>query len=63
MTTLPVAALRTRLVLQAPVDTPDDTGAFTRSWTDVSTLWARVVTASAEQHFTADSIEAVISLA
>lgn len=57
----PIGALRTRLLLQTPVDAPDDTGAFTRSWVAVSTLWGRVVSQSAEQRFTANSIEADIS--
>lgn len=61
MTAVALAALRTRLVAQAPVDTPDDTGAFTRSWTTVATLWARVVPTDARQTFTADAIEVAIS--
>lgn len=56
-----VSALRTRLVAQAPVDTPDDTGAFTRSWTSVATLWAEVVPLAATQQFVAESIEVEIS--
>ena len=56
-----VGALRTRLVVQAPVDTPDDTGAFTRTWTNVATLWAHMVPVSARQQFPADAIEVAIS--
>lgn len=61
MSAVDVAALRTRLVAQAPVDMPDDTGAFARSWTTVATLWARVVPTDAKQTFTADAIEVAIS--
>ena len=56
-----VGALRTRLVVQAPVDTPDDTGAFTRTWTNVATLWANVVPVTAKQQYPADAIEVAIS--
>lgn len=56
-----VGGLRTRLVLQGPVDTPDDTGAFSRSWTAVATLWANVVPVVARQQFPADAIEVAIS--
>ena len=59
--TSPIGGLRMRLLLQAPVDTPDDTGAFARSWTNVATLWGNVVPVSADQHFTADAIEVAIS--
>lgn len=56
-----VGALRSRLVVQAAVDTPDDTGAFTRSWTNVATLWANIVPLAAKQQFLADAIEVAIS--
>lgn len=57
----PIAVLRTRLLLQVPVDAPDDTGAFTRSWAAIATVWGQVASQSAEQRFTANAIEADIS--
>jgi SPP1 family predicted phage head-tail adaptor len=35
--------LRTRLVLQQPVETPDDQGGVTRVWSSYGNAWARIV--------------------
>lgn len=40
-------ALSRRLTLQAPVDTSDGAGGSTRSFADVTTLWAKVEPVSA----------------
>lgn len=37
-----IAALRTRLVLESPIETPDAAGGVLRSWTTAATLWGRV---------------------
>lgn len=39
--------LKTRLVLQQPVETPDDQGGTVRTWTTFATVWAQVVPVSA----------------
>jgi SPP1 family predicted phage head-tail adaptor len=36
----PIAAMRHRLAIEAPVDTPDGAGGATRSWTTVALIWA-----------------------
>lgn len=40
-------ALNQRLVLEAPVETPDGAGGVARSYTDVATVWAAVTPMSA----------------
>ena len=56
-----IGILRTRLLLQKPLDTPDDTGAFARSWINVTAVWAQVIPVAGEERFTADAIEVAIS--
>ena len=56
-----IGALRTRLALEAPVDTPDDSGAFARGWTFVAALWGKVVPVAGQETFVADAIEVAIS--
>ena len=34
--------LNRRLVLEAPVETPDDAGGVTRAYSDVATIWAEI---------------------
>ena len=56
-----IGAMRTRLSLDAPVDTPDDNGGFLRSWTTIAQLWGRVVPQRADRALTADMIETAIT--
>lgn len=53
--------LRTRLVLQAPMETPDDQGGFTRDYQDVSVLWARLESMRAQGGVEADGQGATIT--
>jgi SPP1 family predicted phage head-tail adaptor len=53
-------ALNRRLVLEAPVETPDSAGGVTRSFSAVATLWAAVETASARGDVSAASLGAAI---
>lgn len=46
--------LRTRLALQAPVETPDGQGGVVRSFTTVATVWAEVTPLAARESVTAD---------
>jgi SPP1 family predicted phage head-tail adaptor len=47
--------LRTRLVLQQPVETPDDQGGVTRVWSSYGNAWAKVVPLSAQPGVEADT--------
>jgi SPP1 family predicted phage head-tail adaptor len=42
-----IGALRHRLMLQAPLDTPDNAGGFRRAWSDTAPVWAAVEAGSA----------------
>lgn len=45
--------LRTRLVIEAPVETPDGSGGVARSFSDVAAVWAEVVPLSARERMQA----------
>ena len=47
--------LKTRLVIQQPIDTPDDQGGVVRSWTTFATVWAQVTPLGARRDVEADS--------
>lgn len=47
--------LRTRLVLQQPVETPDDQGGVVRDWSAFATVWAQVTPLAARRGIEADS--------
>lgn len=63
--------LKHRLVLQQEEPVFDDAGGFTRSWTDVATLWAEIVpitggdsrsnTISGKEIFVAGQVQAQVS--
>lgn len=48
-------ALRTRLVLEAPVETPDGAGGVARSFAATANLWAQVTPISARERVLADA--------
>jgi SPP1 family predicted phage head-tail adaptor len=54
-------ALRERLVLEQPVETPDGAGGVTRSYASVTTLWAALIPVSARDQVAADSLGASIT--
>ena len=54
-------ALRERLVLEQPVETPDGAGGVTRSYASVTTLWAALIPVSARDQVVADSLGASIT--
>lgn len=37
-----IGGLRRRVVLEQPLDTPDDIGGAVRTWTPVATIWAQI---------------------
>jgi SPP1 family predicted phage head-tail adaptor len=42
----PIGALRRRLIIEEPVETPDGAGGFRRTWRDLAPVWAEVRAAS-----------------
>jgi SPP1 family predicted phage head-tail adaptor len=56
-----IGELSRRLVLEAPVETPDGAGGVTRSYAAVTTLWAQVLPVSARSEFAADSLGARVT--
>lgn len=50
---MPIAALRRRLQLEAPVETPDDSGGFSRVWQVVADVWVSIETLDAAERFVA----------
>jgi len=47
--------LRTRLVLQQPIETPDDQGGVTRAWSSYGNAWAKVTPLTARLGVEADA--------
>ncbi|MCX7900044.1 MAG: phage head closure protein [Methylocystis sp.] len=52
-----IGALRHRVTLEAPSDTPDGVGGFTRSYAAVTPLWARIEPVAAQENFLAQRQE------
>jgi SPP1 family predicted phage head-tail adaptor len=47
--------LKTRLVVQQPVETPDDQGGVVRTWSTFATVWAQVTPRAARRDIAADA--------
>ena len=47
--------LRHRITLQTQTQTRSATGAFTRTWTDSTTVWADILPATGREQWTADT--------
>ncbi len=47
--------LKTRLVVQQPVEAPDDQGGVVRTWTTFAAVWAQVTPLTARRDVEADS--------
>ncbi|PPD17551.1 MAG: head-tail adaptor protein [Methylocystis sp.] len=62
MSGLPIGALRHRVTLEAPIDAPDGAGGFSRSFTPVADLWARVAPGGAREDFVEQRAEQATSL-
>lgn len=52
-----IADLRHRVVLEAPIDTPDGVGGFSRSYMTLAQLWAKIETRGARADFIAEREE------
>jgi SPP1 family predicted phage head-tail adaptor len=53
--------LKHRMVLEAPVETPDGAGGVTRAYADSATLWAKVAPVAARGNVEADDPGATIT--
>jgi SPP1 family predicted phage head-tail adaptor len=53
--------LKTRLVLEAPVETPDGQGGVARSYAIAATLWASVAAVSSRDDVRADAAGAAVT--
>lgn len=47
--------LKTRLVVQQPIEAPDDQGGVVRNWTTFATVWAQVTPLAARRDVEADA--------
>lgn len=56
-----IAELDRRLVLEAPLNTPDDIGGVERSWVFVDVIWARVMALSGLERFEGEREESAIT--
>jgi SPP1 family predicted phage head-tail adaptor len=56
-----IGALRHRLALEEPVETPDGAGGVTRSYQTLATLWAKVTPASARERMEAAARGATVT--
>lgn len=55
-----VGDLTQRLLLERPVDAPDDVGGATRSWVAVDTIWAALRAETGGERFEAEREESAI---
>lgn len=53
--------LNRRLVLEAPMETPDDAGGVVRAYSDVGTIWADVTPVAARSDVEAESAGATVT--
>jgi SPP1 family predicted phage head-tail adaptor len=57
----PIGELRHRVTLEAPVDAPDGAGGYTRSFTAIANLWARIAPSGAREDFVEQRAEQAVS--
>lgn len=55
-----IGDLDQRVVLEQPVDTPDEIGGVTRVWTNVDQVWAQVTPMSGREEFNGERQASVI---
>ncbi len=61
MTRIRIRDFDSRLVLEAPVNTQDDTGGIERSWVFIDVIWARVTALVGIERFEGEREESVIT--
>jgi SPP1 family predicted phage head-tail adaptor len=52
-----IGALQHRITLQSPVETPDEGGGRTVTWSDTATVWARIESSAGKQIVRAGDLE------
>jgi SPP1 family predicted phage head-tail adaptor len=52
-----IGSLRQRVTLEAPVDTQDEVGGFSRSYAPIALLWADIETLGAREQFDEQRLE------
>ena len=57
MARVPIGALRARLVIETPVESPDGAGGLSRDWSALGTVWGAVEPLSGEERLLADRLE------
>lgn len=62
MSGLTIGALRHRVTLEAPIDAADDAGGFSRSFSPVANLWARIEPSGAREDFVEQRAEQATTL-
>lgn len=58
---VPIAQLRTRIGLFAPVETQDETGGVFRTFNQIASLWCNITPFSGDERFTTGRVEEVVS--
>lgn len=56
-----IGAMRLRMTLEGPIDTPDDSGSMTRSYAPLADVWAEVTSLFGEARFVAERQEQAIT--
>ena len=56
-----IGDLRTRLVLEEPVRTPDGGGGANESWVEMATVWGRIETRPGREVVQADRVSATVT--
>lgn len=56
-----IGDMRLRMTIEAPIDTPDDSGSMTRTYAPLADVWAQITPLSGEARFVADRQEQSIS--
>lgn len=59
--TAPIGAYRLRLTLETPVDTPDDVGGVTRSYTVTGAVWAALTALNGTEQWLAGRVEQALT--
>lgn len=64
MSAASIGTMRLRMTIEAPTDTPDDSGSMTRTYTPLGEVWAQIMPLAGEARFVAARQEqAIVCLA
>ncbi len=56
-----IGALRRKLILETPVDTPDESGGFSRAWSALASVWCEIESLRGDTTFAASSEETTLT--